>query len=93
MATPEPVPAARDNTGILALVVGGLLFLALAIWGFIAIGRRKPAQRLAVEDATPVTPAAPAAVAAPQRRDEHTDTVYRTAFPQRAAAVGRFHRR
>jgi hypothetical protein len=52
----EPVagPDARVDTGIIALAIGGLIFLALAIWGFIAIGRRKPVRRFAA-----AAPAAP----------------------------------
>jgi hypothetical protein len=62
-------PAANRelDSGILALVLGGLAFLGLAIWGFIAIGRRKPVRRYA---ATPLPAAAvsettPAAVIEP----------------------------
>jgi len=39
--------SAADDTGLLALMLGGLVVLALAIWGFIAIGRRKPITRRA----------------------------------------------
>ena len=53
---------ANDDIGIVALVLGGLAFLALAIWGFVAIGRRKPVRRYVAE--TPaVTPATAAPVA------------------------------
>ena len=56
----EPVrQTAGDDTGLLALILGGLVFLALAIWGFIAIGSRRPVRRYAAETIapTPVTAA------------------------------------
>ena len=64
VATTEPPrPTTAGGTGILALVLGGLVFLALAIWGFIAIGRRKPVRRHAAETAAvPVAAARPAVV-------------------------------
>lgn len=44
-------PAARpanDNTGLIAFIAGALIVIGLAIWGFVALGRRKlPAQRVA----------------------------------------------
>jgi len=47
----EPVEApaapATDNTSFWVAVLAGLAAIALAIWGFIAIGRRKPADRKA----------------------------------------------
>ena len=46
-------PSAEVDAGILALVLGGLAFLALAIWGFMAIGRRKPVRRYAVAKPVP----------------------------------------
>lgn len=84
--TPTPV-AANDNTGLLALILGGLVVLALAIWGFVAIGRRKPVRRYAAETTAqpvpvtpvPVTPkpvvAAPVAVpvAATPRTEQRLD--------------------
>lgn len=66
-AAVEPAPApinqparavSNDDTGLLALILGGLVFLALAIWGFVAIGRRKVVRRYAAE-----APAAPMPVA------------------------------
>lgn len=48
------------DTGILAMILGGLAFLALAIWGFVAIGRRKPIRRY-----SSTTPEARTAVATP----------------------------
>ena len=57
-AAQTPAPA-DDNTGILALILGGLAFLALAIWGFIAIGRRKSVRRYVAEDLAPPMPVAP----------------------------------
>jgi hypothetical protein len=61
VATSEPLRGdANADIGILALVLGGLAFLALAIWGFVAIGRRKPVRRYVAE-----TPAAKPAVVPP----------------------------
>ena len=43
-----PPPAANDdNTQFWAAVLAGLVAIALAVWGFIAIGRRKPVERRA----------------------------------------------
>ena len=42
-----PVASANDNTQFWVAVIAGLAAIALAIWGFIAIGRRKPADRKA----------------------------------------------
>jgi hypothetical protein len=54
VAETDTVPATTaENAGILALVLGGLVILALAIWGFIAIGRRKPVRRYAVAKPAP----------------------------------------
>jgi hypothetical protein len=64
-ATVPVRPAANDNIGLLALVLGGLAFLALAIWGFIAIGRRKPVRRYAAEKTVPVAVAPATVVAEP----------------------------
>ncbi len=44
---PAVEPDAGIDTGLVALSIGGLVFLALAIWGFVAIGRRKPIRRYA----------------------------------------------
>ena len=71
LAVEEAVAPANDvDTGILALVLGGLAFLALAIWGFIAIGRRKPVRRYAVTKPAPEVrkPLAvePASIGAPE---------------------------
>lgn len=56
VTTTEEQRTANDDTGILALVLGGLAFLALAIWGFVTIGRRRPVRRYAAETpAKPVT--------------------------------------
>lgn len=61
--TTAPAPVrADDNAGILALILGGLAFLALAIWGFVAIGRRKPVRRYAAEIVPNSVPAVPAPV-------------------------------
>ncbi|HEY6814003.1 MAG TPA: hypothetical protein VI168_00555 [Croceibacterium sp.] len=69
-AAPAPL---NNDLGILALILGGLAAIALAIWGFIAIGRRKPITRRAearlAERPTPVVPkplVAPQAVIAPE---------------------------
>jgi len=55
---PASRPATTD-TGMLALILGGLAFIALAIWGFVAIGRRKPVRRYVAE--SPATKRAPVA--------------------------------
>jgi hypothetical protein len=51
VATAEPVATidqpGSDNTQFWVAVLAGLAAIALAIWGFIAIGRRKPADRKA----------------------------------------------
>ena len=57
---PRPVEPGRETangvgeTGLLALILGGLVFLALAVWGFVAIGRRKSVRRYVAENAEPV---------------------------------------
>src|SRR5690606_6473554 len=52
VAEAEPLNAAApadagDNTHLWIAIVAGLVAVALAIWGFIAIGRRKPVARKA----------------------------------------------
>jgi hypothetical protein len=65
VAINEPARAvANDDTGLLALILGGLVFLALAIWGFIAIGRRKSVRRYAAETTAKPVPVAPTPVVA-----------------------------
>jgi hypothetical protein len=59
----EPARNSGPDIGILALVLGGLVFLALAIWGFVAIGRRKPGRRYAA--VAPQPTAVPPVVNAP----------------------------
>jgi hypothetical protein len=63
-ATAEPTrTAANDNTGLVALALGAFAFLALAIWGFVAIGRRKPIRRYAAQQVAPnAVPMAPTPV-------------------------------
>jgi len=71
VVTAEPELAAQpvdgaDNTLFWAAVLGGLAAMALALWGFVAIGRRKPVESraaamverpvLAPRVAEPVTP-------------------------------------
>ena len=47
-AEPVETVSAPDWSGVLLpAILGGLAVLALAIWGFVAIGRRKPADRRA----------------------------------------------
>ena len=66
-----PSPATDNTMGLLAAFIGTLAILALAIWGFVAMGRRKaPFERAAVptierpvvapRDRDPVPPVAPA---------------------------------
>lgn len=59
----------KDSTDtLLAILLGGLAVLALAIWGFVAIGRRKPVERVAAERTAPVaTPAVPEPIVAAPR--------------------------
>jgi hypothetical protein len=64
VATTEPVRTASNDNGILALILGGLVFLALAIWGFVAIGRRKHVRRYAAESTTRPMAIAPTPVVA-----------------------------
>jgi hypothetical protein len=65
VAINEPARAvANDDTGLLALILGGLVFLALAIWGFVAIGRRKSVRRYAAETTSTAVPVAPTPVVA-----------------------------
>ena len=62
----EPTVGEDSTDTLLAALLGGLAVLALAIWGFVAIGRRKPADRQAAENIErPVVPAV-AAAAAPE---------------------------
>jgi len=70
-AVEEPASATGEfDSGILALILGGLAFLALAIWGFIAIGRRKPVRRYAAAKPAPDVreplAAEPASIDAPE---------------------------
>jgi len=46
---PRATTTQPTDTGLLALAFGGLVFLALAIWGFMAIGRRKPVRGYVAE--------------------------------------------
>jgi hypothetical protein len=64
VTTPPVRPASSNDSGLLALILGGLLFLALAIWGFVAIGRRKGVRRYAAETPAATVPVAPAPVVA-----------------------------
>lgn len=49
MAEPTIARPANDNTALIATLLGALVVLGLAIWGFLAIGRRKRAdERYAV---------------------------------------------
>ena len=75
-AAPQPTsiehaslaPAERADARILAVVLAGLVILALAIWGFVAISRPRPMRRY-VGESTASTPnriaGAPAGVIAP----------------------------
>ena len=61
----EPARAvANDDTGLLTLILGGLVFLAMAIWGFVAIGRRKGVRRYAAETTAQPVAVTPATVVA-----------------------------
>jgi hypothetical protein len=44
-AAPLPVQADGSSTSYWALALGGMAALGLAVWGFVAIGRRKPLER------------------------------------------------
>ena len=58
---PLPAPAATqgDSTSFLLLALAGLVALVLAIWAFVAIGRRKPVARgAAVKVERPLTASA-----------------------------------
>lgn len=58
-AATDPTPANTSNdAGLIALGLGGLAFLGLAIWGFVAIGRRKPVRRYVAEAGSPTVAAA-----------------------------------
>jgi hypothetical protein len=70
---PSTVDRPREGTsdlGVLAVIFAGLAIVALAIWGFIAIGRRKPVRRYVAERTAPSTAAsaAPTAIAAQPAR-------------------------
>src|SRR5690606_1332008 len=63
----EPAPLTApsavndDNTQFWVAVLAGLIAVALAIWGFVAIGRRKTVQRrVAAVERPVVAPRAPA---------------------------------
>lgn len=69
-AETAPPAVNDDNTQFWVAVLAGLIAVALAIWGFVAIGRRKTVQRrVAAVERPVVTPrptvAAPAAAATP----------------------------
>src|SRR5690606_18674 len=83
--------AASDN-GMTQLWVGllaGLVAIALAVWGFIAIGRRKPVDRraAAVIERPVVTPRAPAP--APEAASQVAAPVPAAAIPAAAVPIRR----
>ncbi len=90
VTTEPPVRSANDDIGIVALVLGGLVILALAIWGFVAIGRRKPIRRYAAETTTVVEPVAtprPAVVTTPVVERPAETRLNGPSFTPRPAAV------
>jgi len=81
VAAERPAATAQDNTGIVALILGGLAFLALAIWGFVAIGRRKPVRRYAAPK--PAARAVPVAVRGPVAVEPELPIVHQPAAAER----------
>ena len=75
-AEQPPARPATADTGMLALILGGLAFIALAIWAFVAIGRRKPVRRYVAE-----RPAAKPAPVAPKPALVHEPAVAPPALP------------
>src|SRR5690606_41136429 len=68
----------------LALAMGGLIFLALAIWGFIAIGRRKPVRRFAAAAPAAPQPRKPVVAQAAQASPVTVDAAPRRQVVQRS---------
>jgi hypothetical protein len=67
IAAPEhaaPPATSNSNDSLLPAVLGALAVLALAIWGFVAIGRRKPVDRRAATLERPLPKPAAATVLA-----------------------------
>lgn len=80
---PGPTPEQDDSTAFIAALLGALAVIALAIWGFIAIGRHRRPNAVPVVERPVVTEPVPPAAAVPAQ----PITVARPAAPIPAASL------